>query len=160
MAHPKRPDLLIDAVSGFSQGELTLTIVGSGPAQQELQATAPDNVIFAGEIQAFDQFHHYHALCLISESEGLPMSALEAKAHEMPLLLSDVGGCHELIEEGNGILCENTSDSIRHSLHQLIANLHMMQSAARESAPNAWLEPAKMDYLHAYLGKKSGAFDL
>jgi glycosyltransferase involved in cell wall biosynthesis len=158
LAHPKRPDLLIDAVSGFSQGELTLTIVGSGPAQQELQATAPDNVIFAGEIQAFDQFHHYHALCLISESEGLPMSALEAKAHEMPLLLSDVGGCHELIEEGNGILCENTSDSIRHSLHQLIANLHMMQSAARESAPNAWLEPAKMDYLHAYLGKKIRRF--
>ncbi len=157
LAHPKRPDLLIDAVSGFSQDKLTLTIVGSGPAQQELQANAPNNVFFAGEIQAFDQFHRYHALCLISDSEGLPMSALEAKAHGLPLLLSDVGGCHELIDSGNGILCDNTPDSIRHSLNQLITNLDAMQSAARASAPNAWLEPAKMDYLHAYLGTKSGA---
>ena len=157
LAHPKRPDLLIEAVSGFSANDLTLTIVGSGPAETELKANAPNNVFFAGEIQAFDQFHHYHALCLISDSEGLPMSALEAKAHELPLLLSDVGGCHELIDDGNGVLCVNTLDSIRHSLHQLITNLDTMQSAARASAPNAWLEPAKMDYLHAYLGKKSGA---
>ncbi|WP_348719466.1 glycosyltransferase [uncultured Alcanivorax sp.] len=157
LAHPKRPDLLIDAVSGFSQDELTLTIVGSGPAQQELQANAPNNVFFAGEIQAFDQFHRYHALCLISDSEGLPMSALEAKAHGLPLLLSDVGGCHELIDDGNGVLCDNTADSIRHSLHQLITNMDAMQASARACAPNAWLEPAKMDYLHAYLGIKSGA---
>ncbi|SEF39757.1 Glycosyltransferase involved in cell wall bisynthesis [Alcanivorax sp. DSM 26293] len=157
LAHPKRPDLLIDAVSGFSANDLTLTIVGSGPAQTQLQANAPNNVVFAGEIRAFDQFHRYHALCLISDSEGLPMSALEAKANELPLLLSDVGGCHELIDNGNGILCDNTPDSIRHSLHQLITNMDAMQAAASASAPNAWLEPAKMDYLHAYLGTKPGA---
>ena len=85
------------------------------------------------------------------------MSALEAKANELPLLLSDVGGCHELIDNGNGILCDNTPDAIRHSLHQLITNMDAMQAAASASAPNAWLEPAKMDYLHAYLGTKPGA---
>ena len=157
LAHPKRPDLLIDAVSGFSQDELTLTIVGSGPSQMELKDNAPNNVIFAGEIQAFDQFHCYHALCLISDSEGLPMSALEAKAHGLPLLLSDTGGCHELIDDGNGILCNNTPSSIRDSLHKLITNMAAMQAAAGGSAHNAWLEPAKMDYLHAYLGTKPGA---
>jgi len=155
LAHPKRPDLLIDAVSGFSANDLTLTIVGSGPAQTELQANAPDNVYFAGEIQEFDQFHRYHALCLISDSEGLPMSALEAKAHGLPLLLSDAGGCHELIDNGNGILCNNTIDSIRQSLNLLITNMDEIQGSASTAAPNAWLEPAKMDYLHAYMGTKS-----
>lgn len=156
LAHPKRPDLLIDAVSCFSQEELTLTVVGSGPAQKEMQANAPNNVFFAGEVQAFDQFHLYHALCLISESEGLPMSALEAKAYGLPLLLSDVGGCHELVGAGNGILCNNTPESVRHSIDQLIANIDDMQSAARASASDAWLEPTKSDYLSAYLGAESG----
>ena len=83
------------------------------------------------------------------------MSALEAKAHGLPLLLSDAGGCHELIDNGNGILCNNTIDSIRQSLNLLITNMDEIQGSASTAAPNAWLEPAKMDYLHAYLGTKS-----
>ncbi|KZZ27248.1 hypothetical protein A3754_08310 [Alcanivorax sp. HI0083] len=84
------------------------------------------------------------------------MSALEAKAHGLPLLLSDVGGCHELVGAGNGILCNNTLESVRHSIDQLIANIDDMQSAARASASDAWLEPTKSDYLSAYLGAESG----
>ena len=43
---------------------------------------------------------------LISDSEGLPLSALEAMSSELPIILSDVGGCFELIDE-NGILVKN-----------------------------------------------------
>lgn len=153
LAHPKRPDLLIEAISTFSPKELQLTVVGTGPAEAQLRKNAPENVVFAGEIQCFRQFNEYHALCLISDSEGLPMSALEAKAHSLPLLLSNVGGCHELIEEGrNGLLCENNISSIRDCLNQLIKNLENLQDGARETAPHAWLENAKKDYLSAYLG--------
>ena len=157
LAHPKRPELLIEAVSHFSPEQLTLTIVGAGPDQQAIQENAPNNVYFAGEIQAFDQFHHYHALCLISDSEGLPMSALEAKAYGLPLLMSNVGGCHELIDSsGNGLLCNNTLASVRNGIEQLITNLNSIQAAAMTTAQDAWLEPAKSDYLNAYLGAKSG----
>jgi glycosyltransferase involved in cell wall biosynthesis len=56
---------------------------------------------------------------LISDSEGLSLSALEAMSSELPIILSDVGGCFELIDK-NGILVKNNLDDIKKAILKCI----------------------------------------
>jgi glycosyltransferase involved in cell wall biosynthesis len=82
------------------------------------------NVIFHGEIDGFNYFQDYDIFSLISDSEGLPLSALEAMSSGMPIILSDVGGCFELIDE-NGILVKNDVNVIKEAIIQSITNKEM-----------------------------------
>lgn len=153
LAHPKRPDLLVTAVRSFSSEEVQLTVIGDGPQRNELELLKSGNIHFMGEIRDFNHYHEHHALCLISDSEGLPMSALEAKAAGIPLLMSDVGGCGELIrpEKPNGLLCSNDQDAIIKAIQALIASRNEYLDNAQDTAKDAWLEPLRESYLAAYL---------
>ncbi|WP_337161129.1 glycosyltransferase [Vibrio alginolyticus] len=114
LAYPKRPDLLIDAISQLPS--VSLDVVGDGPLLS--QCSRPENVHFTGAIENFDNFSEYDLFALISDSEGMPMSALEAASTGLPLLLSNVGGCGELITQ-NGLLVENDSDAILKAIHEI-----------------------------------------
>ena len=62
------------------------------------------------------------------------MSALEAASVGLPMLLSDVGGCSELIDEHNpnGILYQNTPESLTAALKTLIRDYRMYENYAEE----------------------------
>lgn len=123
LASPKRIDLLLQAIKGLENIELT--IVGDGPNKDSLMKLAEEqaieNVVFLGEIKAFDNFGDFDLFALISDSEGLPMSAIEAMSFGMPLILSNVGGCSTLIQE-SGVLVENEVNSIRDGVLTCIRN--------------------------------------
>jgi colanic acid/amylovoran biosynthesis glycosyltransferase len=90
--------------------------IGDGPGLQALQpmiADLPSHVRakFAGRLMpsevprlyasgSFDLFLN------VSESEGLPVSIMEAMAAEIPVLATDVGGTSELVDEEAGGLLE------------------------------------------------------
>ena len=57
---------------------------------------------------------------LISDSEGLPVSAIEAIRSGMPLLISNVG-CKELIND-NGVITDNIPEEIAKNLDYLFNN--------------------------------------
>lgn len=116
---PKRIDLLIEATKDLNHTELH--IVGDGSQRNYLESIKHKNVIFHGEINSFNSFRNYDIFCLISDSEGLPLSALEAMSSGLPLILSDVGGCFELIDE-NGILVENNPKKIKEAIINSIFN--------------------------------------
>lgn len=122
LAHPKRFDLLIDAVKNIDN--VKLTIVGDGPNRDQLHNYHSDKVYFLGEIKSFSDYQNYDAFILISDSEGLPMSALEAGINCLPMILSNVGGCHELIDttNSNGILVSNTPVNIIEAIKKIISN--------------------------------------
>ena len=128
-ANPKRIDLMIKSFEQIKDAELS--IAGSGPDfemwKQYIQANKIINVILLGEIQSFSAFNEYDAFMLISNSEGLPMSAIEAMSAGLPLILSNVGGCPELIV-GNGILVENNVESITNAIHKLKENYSHYQA--------------------------------
>lgn len=112
MVHPKRPDLLAEVAVRFPL--VQFYFVGDGPLLPELKRKYESikNIFFLGEIKNFKSFKEYDLFVLSSDSEGLPMSAVEAATANLPLLLSDVGGCCELIlrnSEGrtNGLLFNN-----------------------------------------------------
>lgn len=106
--HPKRQDILIRALKN---SDYELYLVGMTPEQAQPEWLKYDNVHFCGVVHDFDEYSEYDVFCLISDSEGLPMSAIEAMSAGLPLVLSDVGGCGELIK-GNGVLVDNTPGEI------------------------------------------------
>lgn len=126
--HPKRPELLIKAVQEIGK-IIQLTIIGDGKQYSDLKALLreeDDNIILKGEILGFNDFDQYDAFALISLSEGLPMSAIEAMSSGLGLLLSDVGGCPSLIDN-NGILVKNDINSIVNGLLKLRENLEFFK---------------------------------
>jgi glycosyltransferase involved in cell wall biosynthesis len=110
----KRVDLLIEAVAGMS--DVDLFVVGTGAhrsrIEAQVQARNAPNVKLLGEIPNFNGFGEYHAFALISDGEGLPLSALEALAHGLPVVVSDVGGCPALVADC-GALVQNDVAAIQ-----------------------------------------------
>ncbi|EGR2895131.1 glycosyltransferase, partial [Vibrio parahaemolyticus] len=129
LTKPKRPDLLIEAVKGMDN--VKLDIIGSGDL--ECQLPLYDNVSFLGEVEGFDNFCNYDLFALISDSEGMPMSALEAASAGVPIVISDVGGCSEIITD-NGILVLNDVYSIRKAIEHIIENYNEIKGNSLRAA--------------------------
>ena len=133
LVSPKRVDLLIDVMAMLP--EYTLDVIGDGSLLLELKQKVIrqqlKNVRFLGEISGFQDFSRYKAFCLISESEGMPMSAIEAMSCGLPLILSNVGGCNELIDK-NGVLVTNTTNQIVDGLRYVIQNQAILSQASNE----------------------------
>ena len=113
MTEVKNHKLLIEALSHVRQKipEVSLAIIGEGELREQLGAYAADldvseNVSLVKETKNID--HFYGALdvfCLSSNSEGMPLTLLEALASGVPIVSTDVGGIPEIIESGkNGYL--------------------------------------------------------
>ncbi|EJL6492993.1 glycosyltransferase [Vibrio cholerae] len=147
LSHPKRPDLLIEAVKNFPN--VTLDIIGDGPLRDICNKY--DNVNFLGMVENFDNFSDYDIFALISDSEGMPMSALEAASSGMPLLLSDVGGCSELVM-GNGLLVKNSVDNIVIAIDNILRNYTIMKSEALKHSDDFDIYKSYLKYKNLYSG--------
>ncbi len=107
LARVKRQDLLLDTFRLVLAKipDCHLMLVGDGDERTKLEAMAEvkglaRNVRFAGmqaEPSGFLQL--MSAFILTSESEGLPLSLLEAWAVGVPCLVFDVGGLSEVVKE-------------------------------------------------------------
>lgn len=125
---PKRIDLIIKSIQNF---DLELHIVGDGYLRKTLESNEHKNIFFHGEINGFNDFSSYDIFILISESEGLPLSALEAMSVGLPVIISDVGGCSELIDN-NGILVQNNIESINNAIKVCIENYNDFSSNSKK----------------------------
>jgi glycosyltransferase involved in cell wall biosynthesis len=106
----KNQRVLIDLLdSGLLKEPVRFIIVGDGPdlkycMQEASRCNLEDAFVFTGPSDDV-RSHMVKADALVSVSfdEGLPTVALEAMSLGLPLLLTDVGGCSELVD-GNGVL--------------------------------------------------------
>lgn len=132
-ANPKRIDLMIKSFEQIKNAELF--IAGNGPDFEMWNQYVSDrkikNVKLLGEVKSFSKFNEYDAFMLISNSEGLPISAIEAMSAGLPLILSNVGGCPELIDD-NGTLVENNIQSIANGVNSVIDNYARYQRNSLE----------------------------
>jgi glycosyltransferase involved in cell wall biosynthesis len=150
--HPKRIDLLIEAIKNNST--IDLYIVGDGEDKKSTEKYIDyeeiKNVHLLGEIKDFNAYADYDIFILISESEGLPMSAIEAMSAGLPLVLSNVGGCPELINE-NGSLVENNVQSIVNGIEQCKLNYYFFANNSISNFNNNYnLHNRKNEFLHLY----------
>jgi glycosyltransferase involved in cell wall biosynthesis len=145
---PKRVDLLIEATKDLNDVELH--VIGDGSQRNYLESIKYKNVFFHGEIDGFNNFSSYNIFALISDSEGLPLSALEAMSVGLPLILSDVGGCFELIDN-NGVLVKNNIEVITKAIQTCILNINEFGNNSLILFNQKFnLELSKKEYLNYY----------
>lgn len=106
----KNPELLLRAFArlraGWHGAPLQLRLAGKGPMREGLEKLAAelgflDSVYFLGPQDAGQIASWMRAadvLCMSSHNEGLPNVVLEAMASGLPVVATDVGGIHEIVD--------------------------------------------------------------
>ena len=95
--------------------DFRLSIVGDGPLRQSLEQQAAslglnDTVRFEGQSAEVSRYlHRAHVFVLSSLWEGLPYTIIEAMASGLPVVTTDVGGCRELVIDGETGLVDRKS---------------------------------------------------
>lgn len=108
--------------------KLQLVIAGSGDTQAELNRQASSlgieaDIEWLGTIQdTITFFQSIHIYVQPSFAEGLPNSVMEAMAAQRAVVVSDIGGNNDLVEEGaTGLLfAAGDEDALAHQLVRLI----------------------------------------
>jgi glycosyltransferase involved in cell wall biosynthesis len=78
-------------------------LAGDGLLLSDMRRRAPANVTFPGFVADHAAFFGaLNVFVMPSRSEAWGMAALEAMAHRVPVIASDVGGLPEIVEPGNG----------------------------------------------------------
>ncbi|RRS32184.1 MAG: hypothetical protein P794_02090 [Epsilonproteobacteria bacterium (ex Lamellibrachia satsuma)] len=127
--YPKRQDLLIEVAKKFQN--IHFNFVGEGQKLDQLKENAPYNVTFLGALTEVEPvLKKSDIFVLLSDSEGMPLSVIEALACGKPMILSDISSMRVFIEE-NGLLVKNDTESIVKALEE-IQNMDL-QSMGRHS---------------------------
>ena len=112
----KRLHLIVEALSKITDISIEWTHYGEGTQLDEIKdlckATLPSNVKysflgFVENSQLMKEYTEkpYHLFLNVSESEGIPVSIMEALSFGIPCVATDVGGTGEIItDKYNGIL--------------------------------------------------------
>ena len=106
LSFEKGVDVLLHAVGSLADERLT--IAGDGPALADLQElakrVAPGRVVFTGQLEkagVLDLLHNARVAVLPARwYENQPLGVLEAMASGTPLVVTDMGGLPELVEDG------------------------------------------------------------
>jgi oligosaccharide repeat unit polymerase len=119
----KRVWKIVDALSQIRDIEIEWTHVGSGQQFESLKKYANKKLgpnihaVFLGAVSNLDlmrlyQQNDYHLFVNVSESEGIPVSIMEAMSFGIPVVATNVGGVGEIVFDGkSGILIDKDFDN-------------------------------------------------
>lgn len=114
----KRVHLIVEALASIKDVNIEWTHYGEGKQLDEIKAMCasklPPNVTysFRGFVDNSSLMKEYtdkpyHLFLNVSESEGIPVSIMEALSFGIPCIATDVGGTREIVRDKyNGILLE------------------------------------------------------
>ncbi len=126
-------------IQALQNTEAELYLIGDGDLREELENLAKNlhvSVHFLGFVPS-DEIPVYlcqsHIFALPSLNEGMSNSLLEAMASGLPVIVTDVGGTKELLQD-NGILVEKESaEAIRQAIQYYLDNPELMQKHGENS---------------------------
>jgi phosphatidylinositol alpha-1,6-mannosyltransferase len=135
---------LLRAFSGMRRDSaclVTLTLVGTGDAEDSLRRLATDlgvadSVTFTGFVPRKDMpalYRQSDIFVLPSQNEGMSIALLEAMASGLPVVVTYTGGTEELLD-GNGIVVRwADSQNLADALAELSASLETRQRLGARS---------------------------
>ena len=92
----KRPDRLLEVARLLP--DVTFLVAGEGPLHEQSRRDAPDNVRFLGWRGDVETIHASSDVALLtSDSEGMPVTLIEAALCGTPAVSTDVGSAREVV---------------------------------------------------------------
>lgn len=136
----KNQIVLIDSLKDIREHgiDATLKIVGGGPELDNCKQYAKDSGVekwieFLGPRNDIPELLAKSNLFVLpSLDEGLPISAIEAMRAKLPLILTDVGGCRELIK-GNGFLIKPDLNELSNAIIEFAKDVEKQKEMSRVS---------------------------
>ena len=152
----KRIDRIIDAIAKIDNVKVNWVHIGDGKLMGEISERAKsafsqkENITYCfkgamDNVQALEYIRNNHIDLFVntSDSEGLPVSMMEAMSFSIPVLGLDVGGVSEIIShnENGFLLPENPDVQMITDTICNFANLTVNEKQKmRENALNTWKE--------------------
>lgn len=124
--------------------------IGDGPERKNIESITESyssniEALFTGQLsnqEVFSIYQHYqpHVFINVSESEGIPVSIMEAMSFGIPVIATDVGGNSEIVTNENGWLIPE--DITITKLSKLIEEICLTQSyqQKQKAAYQTWKE--------------------
>lgn len=163
--HVKRIHLIIDALAKIESIQVEWTHIGSWSSQTAwLQDAAKEKLggkeniqyTFTGEktieeVRSFLEHHQADFLICTSESEGIPVSMMEALAAGTPVISTAVGGVPEIVQDqetGYLLPANPTEAEIADTLNKIVLMDELEYRRLSENAKNTYLNKfqAKVNY--------------
>lgn len=129
----KRLDLIINLMAQIEQN-VKWVHIGDGELLDEIKAYTekilpPFRYTFVGQIdndKILAQYEKYDADFFInlSDSEGIPVSVMEAMSYGIPCIGRNVGGMSEIINEETGLLLEKVTEEVEIVKRYIDIRLH------------------------------------
>lgn len=117
LSKQKNIDLLLKALKETNNKGVTLEIAGEGPEKEKLQKLVKelslvDTVKFLGNQSDIPKLLSNSDIFAMSSSyEGLPIALIEATLTGLPCIVTNVGGCAEIIHQAmNGIVIDDNNN--------------------------------------------------
>lgn len=126
----KNLGLMLQAFSGLKNQNARLKIVGEGPDRDKLEALAKtldleDQVSFLGNIYNVGALLAQSDVFVMSSAwEGLPIALIEATLIGLPVIVTNVGGCSEVVHQcANGFVVDSLDvDDYQKALQKMMDN--------------------------------------
>jgi glycosyltransferase involved in cell wall biosynthesis len=131
----KRPDRVVDVARALP--EVVFVMAGGGELFEEIRRSAPKNLLLVGFQDKNEMWSIADIGLCTSDSEGMPLSLIEAQMAGVPVVSTDVGSVSEIVEAGvTGYLAPRDSQALVDGVKQLLSgnSLNTMGNAARARA--------------------------
>lgn len=123
---PKDPFLLLESVNSLINDGLNIKLdfYGYGEYVNDLEKRINDcnkvNIRFMGEVEnVIDILLDYDVYSLTSDKEGLPIGIIEALRSGLPILVSDVGGNSECVNDNGYLVKKQDVEDCKEKIRKL-----------------------------------------
>jgi glycosyltransferase involved in cell wall biosynthesis len=158
----KGPDVLFEALPFVADLPVSVSMVGDGPQQAQLQARArgmgfASRITWHGSVRdAGDCMRAFDAFVLSSRTEGTPIALFEAIAAEVPVVVTAVGGVPAVVTSREALLVppespEALAAALRDVYEDTAGARRRARGAAARVAEHFGLDPWLDAYERIYL---------
>ena len=141
LSDQKNLSLLIASLATLENQKYRLRIAGEGVLHKELMRLADekgitDRVEFLGNVSNVDELLYDADVFVMSSAwEGLPIAQIEATLSGLPVVVTNVGGCSEIVHKVcNGIVVDELIESSYAQALEMMINNHGLREVFSHNA--------------------------
>ncbi len=154
----KRPDKVIEIARLLPK--IRFVMAGGGELLDKVKASAPGNVSFVGFQDKNEMWSIADIALSTSDSEGMPLSLIEAQMAGVPVVSTDVGSVSEILEDGvTGYLAGKDVKELASKIEMVIQDLQSGAKLGRAAKLRAEREFSSSVMADAHLGLYKDVLD-